>query len=98
MRRKASNAPIRATGRLKSGDVLAIPFDEVARPKHYNSHPSGIEAIEITRHENFNVGNALKYLLRHRYKGNPITDLKKAQWYLADEIKRLEKESEGKGA
>lgn len=69
-----------------------IKFDNVNKPKHYNSHPSGVECIEITRHMTFNCGNVVKYLWRAGLKdGNPsVQDLKKAAWYLADEIKRLE--------
>lgn len=36
--------------------------DNVNHPKHYTSDPSGIECIDITRHRNFNIGNAIKYL------------------------------------
>lgn len=65
--------------------------DLVNHPKHYTSDPSGVECIQITRHRNFNVGNALKYLWRNGLKdGNSsIQDLEKAIWYLKDEIKRL---------
>lgn len=38
----------------------------------------------------FNRGNAIKYIWRAGDKGNEIEDLKKAIWYLTDEIKRLE--------
>ncbi len=60
-------------------------------PPHYKSHPSGIECISITEHYNFNIGNAIKYLWRHNEKGNPLEDLKKAEWYIQREICRLEK-------
>ena len=30
--------------------------DNVNHPAHYNSHPSGIECIEIARHHNFTSG------------------------------------------
>ena len=65
--------------------------DPVNNPAHYNSHPSGIECIEITRHMNFNIGNAVKYLWRHGKKktGKTIEDLEKAKFYIEDEIKRL---------
>ncbi len=66
------------------------PADDPINPSHYRSHPSGIECIEVTRHMNFNVGNAIKYIWRHMDKGDPIENLKKAQWYLDDEIRRLE--------
>lgn len=61
-------------------------------PEHYKSHPSGVECIDITRHHNFNVGNVIKYCWRQGLKEGEtsLTDLKKAQWYLNDEIKRLE--------
>lgn len=63
--------------------------DKINHPAHYTSHPSGVECIDITRHMNFNCGNAVKYIWRHGEKTNPIEDLKKARWYIDDEIKRL---------
>lgn len=67
-------------------------IDLVNHPPHYTSHPSGIEAIQITRHMNFNVGNAIKYLWRAGLKDPQATiqDLQKAVFYINDEIKRLE--------
>lgn len=66
--------------------------DPVSHPSHYTSDPSGIECITITRHRNFNIGNAIKYLWRAGLKSSDTTiqDLKKAIWYIQDEIKRLE--------
>lgn len=64
--------------------------DLVNHPPHYKAHPSGVECIEITRHFNFNRGNAIKYIWRASEKGNEIEDLKKARWYIDDEIKCLE--------
>lgn len=66
------------------------PAEDAINPAHYRSHPSGIECIEVTRHMNFNVGNAVKYLWRYMDKGDPVENLKKAQWYIDDEIRRLE--------
>jgi Protein of unknwon function (DUF3310) len=65
-----------------------IPEDAI-NPSHYRRHPSGIECIEVTRHMNFNTGNAVKYIWRYMDKGDPIENLQKAQWYLDDEIRRL---------
>lgn len=64
--------------------------DFVDHPKHYNSHPSGTECIEIVRHMNFNLGNVIKYLWREGVKPGAVSleDLQKARWYLDDEIKR----------
>ena len=67
--------------------------DIVNHPKHYTSDPSGIECIQITRHRNFNIGNAIKYLWRAGIKDSNahIEDLKKAVFYINDEIARLER-------
>ena len=65
--------------------------DPVNHPKHYTSHPSGIECIEVTRHMSFNIGNAIKYLWRAGDKENKIEDLQKAIWYINDEIKKEQK-------
>ena len=65
--------------------------DPVNHPQHYTSHPSGVEAITICQHENFCIGNALKYLLRRNLKGNPVEDMRKAIWYIECEIARLDK-------
>lgn len=71
--------------------------DNVNHPKHYTSDPSGIECIDITRHRNFNIGNAIKYLWRAGLKEDKdrklidkqVEDFNKAVWYLVDEIHRL---------
>lgn len=64
--------------------------DAVKHPNHYY-HPSGIEVIELTRHESFLRGNILKYVLRAPYKNNELEDLKKAAQYLNWEIERVER-------
>lgn len=66
--------------------------DMVNHPKHYTSDPSGVECIDIVRHRNYNIGNAIKYLWRAGLKNEDkhIEDLKKAVFYINDEIKRLE--------
>ena len=65
------------------------PNDPVNNPSHYTSHPSGIEAIEVIRHMNFNLGNATKYIWRAGLKGDGVEDLMKAIFYINDEINRL---------
>lgn len=64
--------------------------DQVNQPKHYTSHPSGIECIEITEHMSFNLGNAIKYIWRADLKGKSMEDLKKARWYIEREINKRE--------
>lgn len=60
--------------------------DNVNHPKHYTSHPSGVEAIEITRWLRGPYSNACKYVMRgwEGLKGDPIEDLQKAIVYLND--------------
>jgi len=60
--------------------------DPVNSPKHYNSHPSGVECITITEHMGFNLGNAMKYIWRADEKANAIEDLQKARWYIEREL------------
>ena len=82
---------------LAMADETKKKIDMVNHPKHYTSDPSGIEAIEITRHRNFNIGNAIKYLWRAGLKEDPgkdvlekqLEDLRKAVFYINDEIMRL---------
>lgn len=79
--------------------------DRVNHPSHYNwlKKLCGIEVIDITRHMNFNLGNVIKYVLRSSHKSEQgmsdkqkqIEDLKKARFYIDDEIRRLENDKEG---
>lgn len=72
-------------------------MDNVNHPKHYTSHPSGIECIDITEHYDFCVGNAIKYLWRAGLKKSTeksetekeIEDLEKAKWYIDRKINNL---------
>ena len=68
--------------------------DNIEHPKHYTSHPSGIECIQITRHMGFNLGNAIKYIWRADLKNDALEDLEKAIWYLIDEIQKRKSEEQ----
>jgi len=71
--------------------------DNINHPIHYNSSRAQcecgrrIECIDVTRHMSFNLGNVVKYIWRHESKDG-LEALKKAQWYLNDAIKELERE------
>lgn len=61
-------------------------FDPVDKPFHYNT--GSIEAIDYIKQvlgpEGFVAycrGNVMKYQHRAFYKGNPVEDMKKAEWY-----------------
>lgn len=76
--------------------------DKVNSPSHYNwlKKLAGVEVIDITRHLDFDLGNAVKYILRagrkteegYDNRSKTIEDLKKAVWYINDKIKTLENE------
>ena len=72
------------------GRLNVLDKSTVNNPKHYNQHPSGVECITITKHFNFNIGNAIKYLWRAGLKeGSSVEeDLSKASWYIARELER----------
>jgi len=63
--------------------------DPVNHPSHYTQ--GNIEVIEVIEAWDYNigfcVGNAIKYIARHRHKGKPIEDLEKAKWYIDRLIK-----------
>jgi len=66
--------------------------ERVDHPDHYNQgHIEVIDAIEEWE-MGFCDGNVIKYVARHRHKGKPIEDLKKAKWYLERLIQQYEQE------
>jgi hypothetical protein len=64
--------------------------DAVNHPAHYKV--GGIETIDFIEAKKlgFNLGNVVKYITRAEHKGNQLEDLRKAQWYLAREIERVQ--------
>ena len=80
--------------------------ENVSHPSHYTwlKDKCNIEVIDITRHLDFDLGNAIKYILSAGrkpiinenlsddfYRG-AIQDLKKALFYINDKINMLEDE------
>jgi len=67
-------------------------IDKVNHPPHYQS--STIEVIEVIEAFGlgFNLGNAIKYILRAGKKNLLVEDLEKAVWYLKREIESNNKE------
>ena len=94
------------------GDITKETYDRikedenVSHPSHYTwlKDKCGIEVIDITRHLDFDLGNAVKYILRAGRKPivnenlsddflrAAIQDLKKALFYINDKIDMLENE------
>lgn len=82
-------APVETVVRPAPTKEVATPqHDEVNHPAHYTS--GGIETIDFIEAKlspeefrGYCLGNALKYLSRTGKKGEAMTDLQKAKWYLA---------------
>lgn len=57
--------------------------DPINHPAYYESHPSGVEVIEIMGRLGFLLGNVFKYTARAGRKpgSDRLTDLKKAEFY-----------------
>ena len=62
--------------------------DMVNSPSHYQLN--GVEAIDIIKtiltpeeYRGYLKGNALKYIIREPFKGNPAQDVAKAKWHLS---------------
>lgn len=81
------------------GETANKKTEQVSHPSHYAwlKDLRGVEPLDICRHLDFNTGNAIKYLLRKdKVDGNKtktekrIEDLRKAVFYIQDEIKLLE--------
>lgn len=63
--------------------------DLINSPSHYNEYGFEVydfikSVIPYIKEKNiiFDIGNALKYALRSKHKGNEIIDLKKCEWYI----------------
>jgi len=68
-------------------NTIENEVDNVNAPKHYCSHASGIECIQIAELLPFNLGNSLKYLWRSDLKWDKQEDTKKAIFYLRRQAK-----------
>ena len=66
-----------------------MPFDPVKRAKGYNSHPSGVETVQVTEHMTTMLGTAVKYVWRRGAKGALVQDLEKALWCFEREHERI---------
>jgi len=62
--------------------------ETVNHPKHYNM--GKIEVIDFIEDQklDFHEGNAIKYIIRAKHKGNEKEDIRKAIWYLKRYLKK----------
>jgi len=63
--------------------------DEIERPAHYTKGIETIDYIESWEMD-FRAANVIKYVTRAPHKGKPLSDLKKARWYINRMIAELE--------
>lgn len=85
--------PIHTKFRMKAlEDVDKPASDPVHHPSHYTY--GKIETIDFIMDKdlNFNLGNAVKYVVRSGHKGNAVQDLEKAKQYIDFEIQHLKGE------
>lgn len=72
----------------------ANKFDPVEAPKGYTLRTVQLpgEVIDVLEAWDlpFQLANVVKYIARHRDKGSPLEDLKKARWYLDRYISKME--------
>jgi len=71
-----------------------VKYDNVNAPSHYlHGKKETIDVINdcMTSDEfhGYLKGNILKYVSRYKFKGEPIEDLHKAQWYLNRLVKEV---------
>lgn len=74
--------------------------EAVNHPAHYLGDDPAFEPIKVIRawRLSFSLGNTVKYIARAGRKDptKHLEDLKKAAWYLAEEIAHLEAQANGK--
>ena len=75
-------------------DIIFNKDDSVHSPAHYKYGKK--ETIDVIRdcmtedeYHGYLKGNVLKYVARYKFKGEPLEDLEKAQWYLNRLIKEV---------
>jgi hypothetical protein len=68
--------------------------EQVDHPAHYGGVDNPYEAIKVIEAWalGFCLGNAVKYISRAGRKGDALTDLRKARWYIDREIARRERD------
>ena len=71
-----------------------VYYNNVDRPSHYlHGKKETIDVIcDCMTNDEFHgylKGNILKYVSRYKFKGEPLEDLQKAQWYLNRLVKEV---------
>ena len=77
-------------------------YEKVNHPKHYNSHPSGVECVDIIKYMDTPTGNVIKYLWRLGLKPEEgytqfekdLEDAEKARWWIDIKIGMIKEQLE----
>jgi len=81
---------------VRQADGPVPDRETVNHPPHYTN--ARAECIEIMEDlgflDSYYISCAFKYIWRHRAKGKPLEDLRKAVWYLEREIERIDRTGE----
>ena len=79
---------------ISYSDIIFDKNDNVHSPAHYLKGKK--ETIDVIQdgmtddeYHGYLKGNVLKYVSRYKFKGEPLEDLEKAQWYLNRLIKEV---------
>jgi len=69
--------------------LVNYKLDLVDHPPHYNH--GKYETIDVIEEWglDFHCGNAVKYISRHKYKGQAKGDIEKAIWYLQRYLEKM---------
>lgn len=72
------------------------PMSDIHHPSHYSTGSIQPDTFIDDQSLNFRRGCVVKYVARAQHKGTELKDLKKAAWYLNEEIKKFEAKAGGK--
>ena len=87
----AADAADAADADKQYGEGVKQTKEMVNHPSHYRGNKFEVIDIIEDYNLNFNLGNAIKYILRCGKKDTAVQELKKAVWYLNREIETLSK-------
>lgn len=85
-----------------SSEPVNEKYEKVNHPKHYNSHPSGVECVDIIKYMDTPTGNVIKYLWRLGLKPEEgytqfekdLEDAEKARWWIDIKIGMIKEQLE----
>ena len=83
-------------------EPVSEKYEKVNHPKHYNSHPSGVECVDIIKYMDTPTGNVIKYLWRLGLKPEEgytqfekdLEDAEKARWWIDIKIGMIKEQLE----